>query len=136
MFVGNDKKFYLTNAKVSNSWPEDMTLDQINRQAIYAVMDEEGHVGFYHLTENGALVNWDAESGMGARTRTVYKWIFIISGAIVLLIIGIALLRTLSTPKEAAKNSGSLPSTWSRTDGITAQRKKFIISIDYYKKSS
>ena len=101
VFVGSDKKFYLTNAKVSNAWPEDMTLDQINREAIYAVMDEEGHVGFYHLTEDGALINWDAESGSGARTRTVYKWIFIISGAIVLLIIGIALLRTLSAPKEA-----------------------------------
>lgn len=101
VFVGSDKKFYLTNAKVSNAWPEDMTLDQINREAIYAVMDEEGHMGFYHLTEDGALINWDAESGSGARTRTVYKWIFIISGAIVLLIIGIALLRTLSAPKEA-----------------------------------
>lgn len=100
VFVGGDKKFYLTNAKVSNNWPEDMTLDQINRQAIYAVMDEEGHVGFYHLTDNGALVNWDSESGAGARTRSVYKWIFIISGGILLIIIGIALLRALTTPKE------------------------------------
>ena len=100
VFVGGDKKFYLTNAKASNNWPEDMTLDQINRQAIYAVMDEEGYVGFYHLTDNGALVNWDSESGAGARTRSVYKWIFIISGVVVLLIIGIALLRTLSTPKD------------------------------------
>lgn len=100
VFIGSEKKFYLTNAKVSNSWPEEMTLDQINRQAIYAVMDEEGRVGFYHLTDNGALINWDAESGAGALSRTVYMWIFIISGAVVLLIIGIALLRTLSAPKE------------------------------------
>lgn len=101
VFVGNDKKFYLTNAKVSNSWPEDMTLDQINRQAIYAVMDEDGQIGFYHLTDSGALINWDAETGTGARARMVYKWIFIISGAVVLLIIGIALIRTLSIPKES-----------------------------------
>ena len=98
VFVGNETKFYLTNAKVSNSWPEDLTLDQINSQAIYAVMDEDGHVGFYHLTEDGALVNWDSETG--ARTRIVYKWIFIISGGVILLIIGVALLRTLSAPKE------------------------------------
>ena len=100
VFVGGNKKFYLTNAKASNSWPEDMTLDQINRQAIYAVMDEEGHVGFYHMTEDGALINWDAESGIGARTRTVYKWIFIFTGAVILIIIGVALIRTLSAPKE------------------------------------
>lgn len=100
LFVGGNRKFYLTNAIVSNNWPEDMTLDQIKRQAIYAVMDEAGHVGFYHLTESGALVSWDAESGTGARTRNIYKWIFIISGAVLLIIIGVALLRTLTTPKE------------------------------------
>ena len=100
VFVGENKKFYLTNAKASNSWPEDMTLDQINRQAIYAVMDEDGHVGFYHMTEDGALINWDAESGIGAQTRIVYKWIFIFSGAVILIIIGVALIRTLSAPKD------------------------------------
>ena len=30
VFVGGDKKFYLANAKVSNAWPEELTLEQVN----------------------------------------------------------------------------------------------------------
>lgn len=100
VFVGGDKKFYLANAKVSNAWPEELTLDAINRQAVYAVMDEDGHVGFYHLTDDGSLIKWDPDNASGTNTRRVYTWIFIISGGILLIIIGTALVRTLTAPKD------------------------------------
>ncbi len=90
-----DGKYYLFPAGVSNSWPEELTLEQVNLQAVYVAMDLEGNVGFYHLTNSNRLIEWDEDSAKESsdNTKKIYQWIFIISGSVVFIIVALSIAR-------------------------------------------
>lgn len=105
---GNDK-YYLFPAVVSNSWPEELTLEQVNLEAVYVAMDLDGNVGFYHLTNSEQLLEWDEDSAKESsdNTKKVYQWIFIISGCVVFIIIALAVARAIIISKSNKENTTS-----------------------------
>ena len=99
-------KYYIFPASVSNSWPEELTLEQVNLEAVYVGMDIDGNVGFYHLTNSNTLIEWDADSAKESSddTKRVYQWIFIISGCVVFIFIALSVARVVITSKAQSKN--------------------------------
>lgn len=100
--IENSKgKYYLFPAAVSNSWPEALTLEQVNLEAVYVAMDLEGNVGFYHLTKYNELIEWDEDSAKKSsdNTQKVYQWIFIISGSVIFIFIALSVARVIIISK-------------------------------------
>lgn len=99
-------KYYLFPAAVSNSWPEELTLEQVNLEAVYIAMDIEGNLGFYHLTGANQLIEWDEDSAKESsnNTQKIYQWIFIISGSVVFIIVALAVARAIIVSKARKEN--------------------------------
>lgn len=101
-------KYYLFPAAVSNSWPEELTLEQVNLEAVYVAMDLEGNMGFYHLTNTEELIEWDEDSAKETsdNTKRIYKGIFIVTGCVVFVIIALSVVRTIIISRIHRKKAG------------------------------
>lgn len=102
-------KYYLFPVAVSNSWPEELTLKQVNLEAVYVAMDLEGNVGFYHLTNTKELIEWDENSARESsdNAKKIYQWIFIISGSVIFIFIALSVARVIILSKAHKENENT-----------------------------
>lgn len=85
------KTFYLTSAKVSTVWPEKLSLDIVNNQAVYFGIDEEGNTGFYQYLEDKSITEWDSEEAEDSIEQ--HMNVFILIGDAVALVLIFMLIR-------------------------------------------
>lgn len=87
------KTYYLTSAKVCTVWPEKLSLDIVNNQAVYYGIDEEGNSGFYQFTEDRKLVEWNSEEAKDAIEQNM--WIYMLIGDVVILVVAFMVIRAI-----------------------------------------
>lgn len=106
MIQDGEQTYYLTNAKVCMNWPQNLTLDIVNSEAIYFGINEQGQSGFYFVEDGHVLREWDAslhENSYMEQLR-VYKWIGIAVVAVILVMAGLSLLRMLVNRRNHKKS--------------------------------
>lgn len=95
------KTYYLTSAKICTVWPEKLSLDIVNNQAVYFGIDEEGNSSFYQYLEEEGLVEWDSEEAED--TMDQYMQVFILIGDVVILVVLFMIVRAVVRMKRSRK---------------------------------